>query len=160
MLVTQYDEARLVAGRIDRLIATNESFFVWGDMPSLYLYTKREAPTPYFWSQGYFDGPLTNKIAARVIADLEDKKPPLAVVCAWRAHAEINHPVFGYLCAHYTPLPPENPPGLFQMVVRTNGRLFQRILNSRSLARVPFDRASVPDNSSGVSQAQGQGRSP
>ena len=53
-----YAEAPKIAKKIDTLLASNETFFVWADLPSLYIYSGREAPTRYFWlGGGYLERP-------------------------------------------------------------------------------------------------------
>jgi hypothetical protein len=139
LLMKEYGEARDLAKELDGMLASNETFFVWGDEPSLYIYTRREAPTPYFWLQGYLRGPMTNKVTARVLANLETQKPPLAVICEWRSQSETNHPVFRYLSTQYAALTTTNVSS-FGLRVRKDSSLFVQMSRAGRVAPSPASK--------------------
>jgi hypothetical protein len=82
------------APQIEEILAPDETFYVWGDSPALYFWTRRHPPTRYlltthiigFMPWRYLStmetmgGPLADAFSARVAADLAREQPELFIV--------------------------------------------------------------------------------
>jgi hypothetical protein len=90
----RFDAADRFAPQIEEILAPDETFYVWGDSPALYFWTRRRPPTRYlltthivgFMPWRYLStmetmgGPLADAFSARVAADLAREQPELFIV--------------------------------------------------------------------------------
>jgi 4-amino-4-deoxy-L-arabinose transferase-like glycosyltransferase len=142
----RFAAADRLAPQIDELLAPSETFYVWGDAPALYFWTKRRPPTRYLLTTYLIAGPLADTCSARVAADLEREQPELFIIERARSsmgqpeifdlrtdngQPEIlinkpDNPVIKF-SERYRPLP-ENPDrGYFVLFMRRGGKLEARM---------------------------------
>ncbi len=90
----RFAAADRLAPQIEEILAPDETFYVWGDSPALYFWTRRRPPTRYlltthiigFMPWRYLStmetmgGPLADAFSARVAADLAREQPELFIV--------------------------------------------------------------------------------
>jgi hypothetical protein len=62
------------------MLGRDESFFLWGNTPNLYLLANRRPPTSVLFDSHLHPNPLFNVLSERVIADLAATRPALLVV--------------------------------------------------------------------------------
>lgn len=74
-LVAGEDTAR----KINNLLASDETFFLWGNTPNLYLLTGRKPPTAIIFHQHLFESPMVSRLSERVKEDLERERPEMLV---------------------------------------------------------------------------------
>lgn len=77
MAVLNADED--TANRINSLLRPDETFFVWGNTPTLYLLTGRRPPTAVLFQMHLDDSPVYDRLSERVKADLDRERPALLV---------------------------------------------------------------------------------
>lgn len=73
-------EGRDQALELARLLRPGETFYHYGDDSNLYFHARSSPPTGVFYHIPLLRGPLTEKLARRVAADLEKARPALVVV--------------------------------------------------------------------------------
>jgi len=145
----RFAAADRLAPQIDEILAPEETFYVWGDAPALYFWTRRRPPTKYLLTTQIISGPLADSFSARVAADLAREQPELFIVelapsglvqpevfdisndDKGQPEVLINkagHPVIDWFNEHYRPLP-INPDreGYFVLFMRRGGKLEARM---------------------------------
>ena len=65
------------AARINSMLKPDESFFLWGNTPTIYLLTGRRPPAAVLFDTHFIESPLSKQLTDRVKADLEQNKPEL-----------------------------------------------------------------------------------
>jgi len=112
----------LVAGedtahKINSLLAPDETFFLWGNTPNLYLLTGRKPPAAVVFHQHLFESPVINQLSERVKTDLARKRPEMLV-------AEIGKvPVPDWIAQDYEPMPIPQAKDSYTFYMRRGGRL-------------------------------------
>lgn len=106
---------------IDRLLAPDETFFLWGSEPGLYFWSRRQSPTGLFFIQYLFDNPLAAQLSMRVASDLARTRPELLIISKKAAAAFAAPPA--WLTADYVPLPTYLQPDTHLLLARRGGNL-------------------------------------
>lgn len=104
------------AAEINTLLTDDETFFLWGNTPNLYLLTGRRPPTPVLFDTHLKDGPLFQQLSERVRSDMEARRPELLVV-------EFKRPaVPDWIARDYETEPIYQDDGAYSIYVRRGGR--------------------------------------
>lgn len=105
------------AGKINGLLRDDETFFLWGNTPNLYLLTKRRPPAAILFDAHLRESPLFDKLSDRVAGDLAGNRPELLVVETGRP------PVPGWIARDYEPIPIFPDTKSYSIYARRDGRL-------------------------------------
>src|SRR5204862_4588372 len=90
-------ETEQFAGKIDSLLAPDETFYEWGSESGLYFTTGRRPPSGIFFAFPMLGGPLKEKLSLRLIEDLKQSQPDLIVAdVATMTLTEREHPVLNW----------------------------------------------------------------
>ena len=68
-----------IAKKINALLALDETFFLWGNTPSLYLLSGRRPATPVLFNTHFIESPMSEILKKRVADDLATNRPELLV---------------------------------------------------------------------------------
>ena len=99
------------------MLKPDESFFLWGNTPTIYLLTGRRPPAAVLFDTHFIESPVSKQLTDRVKADLEQNKPELLI-------AEIGRPpIPDWLAADYLPTPVYTEKDAYSFYVRRGGRL-------------------------------------
>lgn len=116
------------AAKINTLLAKDETFFSWGNTPTLYLLTGRRPPTPVLFQLHFEESPVSEKLIKRVKEDMERNRPELLIVESGRP------PVPDWMAKDYEPMPIYQDNDTYTFFVRRGGRLASQI-NSTPMER-------------------------
>ena len=105
------------AMRINGILRPDESFFLWGNTPNLYLLTGRRPPAAVLFDTHFIPSPVSELLTDRVKADLERNRPELLVAESGRP------PVPEWLLKDYLPIPVYRDTDPYSFYVRRDGRL-------------------------------------
>jgi 4-amino-4-deoxy-L-arabinose transferase-like glycosyltransferase len=134
-------EMAALAREIDGMLAPEETFFVWGNAPELYYYTRRPPPYAALFTDPIRQGPMVEKISNEILMDIDRSPPELFV-------AQLDETVLGRLTDHpvprwfvrrYQPLPDRPFRYGYALFYRTGGALEHR-LNTRGREAAPAAR--------------------
>jgi len=133
----QYGDVFVKAARtgeaIDRLLATDETFYQWGIDPSLYFYARRRPPVGALWSQHLLEGPLRLELRQRTLEQLSARPPELVVV--WRVIGPPRGALGDWFREHYATFPPPIAETGFSFWYRKGGVLEERLRREGRLRR-------------------------
>ena len=116
-LVAGEDTAR----KINDLLAPDETFFLWGNTPNLYLLTNRKPPAAVIFHQHLFKSPVSEQLKNRVASDLERDRPEMLV-------AEIGKaPVPEWIAQDYELMPIPQGADTYTFYMRRGGKLAMRL---------------------------------
>ncbi len=91
-----------LAGKIDKLLLADETFYEWGSESGLYFATGRTPPSGIIFVYPMLGGPLKEKLSGRLINDLNRAKPELIVAdLATMTLTDRQHPVLNWLKENY-----------------------------------------------------------
>jgi hypothetical protein len=65
---------------INTLLADNETFYLWGNTPSLYLLANRRPPAAILFDNHLRENPLANELGAKVREQLERSRPEILII--------------------------------------------------------------------------------
>lgn len=105
------------AEKINGLLNEDETFFLWGNTPNLYLLTKRRPPAATMFDAHLRENPLYQTLSQRVSADLERNRPELLVTETGRP------PVPEWISKDYEPDPIFSDTRFYSVYARRGGRL-------------------------------------
>lgn len=109
--------ANATAGIINSLLREDETFYLWGNTPNLYLLTDRRPPAAVLFDNHLHENPIADDLAARVREQLERSRPEILVV-------EQNRPtVPEWLTKDYESIPVYSDPQTYKMYARRGGRI-------------------------------------
>ena len=95
-------ETEQLAGKIDGLLSSNETFYEWGSESGLYFATGRRPPSGIIFAFPMLGGPLKENLSQRLVKDLKQAKPDLVVAdVATMTLTEREHPVLGWVKENY-----------------------------------------------------------
>jgi hypothetical protein len=95
-------ETEQFAGKIDSLLARDETFYEWGSESGLYFTTGQRPPSGIFFAFPMLGGPLKEKLSRRLIEDLKKSQPDLIVAdVATMTLTEREHPVLNWFRENY-----------------------------------------------------------
>lgn len=124
--------ARPVAKRIDALLAPNETFYVWGVSPSLYVYSQRRPPAGVLYTHHLTDGPLAKRLSADVTADLARNQPEVFVIAHKERTTTPSHPLLESFYSQYAPLEMGTGDQTYGVFVRRGSKLEARLKTERA----------------------------
>jgi hypothetical protein len=105
------------ARKINELLLPDETFFLWGNTPNLYLLTERKPPTAIIFQQHLLKSPVSEQLTMRVQTDLERERPEMLV-------AEIGKtPVPDSIIRDYELMPISQGENTYTFYMRRGGRL-------------------------------------
>ena len=110
---------------INKLLKPDETFYEWGAETGLYYYSQRRPATGVIFYYPLLQGPLTEKLSQRVIADLERNKPELLIL---PPKVQGNHPVIAWLSSQSWQHLKTNVTTDFSLYARRGGKLEARLL--------------------------------
>lgn len=110
----------------DRMLATNESFYVWGDNPGVYYYSNRRPASGIFWADRLIWGPLKYQATRKVLDDLNKNLPSLILI-EDALPPPPNHPVLQWINQRYFESPAARFSTLFTVYVLRNSVLASRL---------------------------------
>jgi len=110
---------------INKLLKPDETFYEWGAETGLYYYSQRRPATGVIFYYPLIQGPLTEKLSQRVIADLERNKPELLIL---PPQVQGNHPVIAWLSSQSWLHIKTNVATYFSLYARKGGKLEARLL--------------------------------
>jgi 4-amino-4-deoxy-L-arabinose transferase-like glycosyltransferase len=125
----QYIIVKELAGELDRLLAPDETLYVWGINPGLYFWSNRTPPTGLIWSTDLLLGPLAERHTIRALGDLKNNPPEIVVVNMLHVDRPADHPVIRWIKENYAPLSARPRRGtlygrpFFLIMARRYGRL-------------------------------------
>ena len=105
------------ATQINGLLKDDETFFLWGNTPNLYLLTKRRPPAAVLFDAHLRDSPIFEQLADRVSGDLARERPELLVTENERP------PVPDWIAKDYEPVPIYQDPNFYSIFARRGGRI-------------------------------------
>ena len=112
-LVAGDDTAR----KINELLLPEETFFLWGNTPNLYLLTEHKPPTAIIFQQHLLKSPVSEQITMRVQNDLERERPEMLVAEVGKA------PVPDWVIRDYELMPIAQNKNTYTFYMRRGGRL-------------------------------------
>ncbi|HEX8289455.1 MAG TPA: hypothetical protein VF556_15845 [Pyrinomonadaceae bacterium] len=105
------------ARKINELLQPEETFFLWGNTPNLYLLTNRRPPAAIIFQQHLLKSPVSEQLTIRVQTDLERERPEMLV-------AEIGKaPVPEWIVRDYEIMPIPQSKNAYTFYMRRGGRL-------------------------------------
>lgn len=110
---------------IDRLLAPDETFLVWGSEPGLYFWSRRHPPVGFFFLHHLLGGPLAAQLSTRAAADLARARPELLVVS--KKAVSYDAPPPAWITEDYRPLPNDLQMETHTLLARPGGKLAARI---------------------------------
>ncbi|MBI5244472.1 MAG: hypothetical protein HY922_12470 [Elusimicrobia bacterium] len=123
-----FPEAKKLGLELKDLLRRDEAFFQWGNEPELYFYSRRSPPTGILHIEPLLKGPLKERLSERVLRELENKRPPLAVISRWTFFGEsAGHPAALWLARNYRGFA-GNDRGHFVLMARKGSDLERRLL--------------------------------
>jgi hypothetical protein len=120
-------EAYRLAGTLQTLLKPGETFYEWGNETELYFLTRCPPPAGVFYAYPLAQGPLREKLAQRVISQLEKKNPELFIFNGgyWGPTAE-NPALLDWFKERYKKLPVNAQQGSYLILMRKGLELTQR----------------------------------
>ena len=109
---------------LNRLLAPDETFFIWGYDPEIYFDTGRRPASALFFSLPLHAGPLRESLSRDVIRDLEKSRPELFIVNTYYLSRGYGNPVFMWLMSRYRFISSSNG---FLIYARRGGGLEKRL---------------------------------
>lgn len=123
-------ETERFAGKIDSLLARDETFYEWGSESGLYFTTGRRPPSGIFFAFPMLGGPLKEKLSRRLIEDLKQSQPDLIVAdVATMTLTEREHPVLNWFRENYKAFARTDN---FLLFARNGSRLGQQVVAMRA----------------------------
>lgn len=117
--------------RIARILTPTETFFVWGNTPTLYGASSKRPPTGVFFVIPLLYGPTTETLSLRTLHQLERTHPELLVINMLDNPAPASHPVVQWFNNNYAPHPLlESGDPKFRLYCRKGGALSTRLQQS------------------------------
>ncbi len=107
-----------------------ETFYEWGNESELYFASRRSPPSGVFYGYPLLNNPLAGDLAARVVMDLEMKKPELIVLnTTYYLSSDLleRHPVLRWVKENYDPVVEDPPREAFHFMMLKGGNLEKRI---------------------------------
>ncbi len=105
------------ANKINGLLIKDETFFAWGNTPTLYLLTGRRPATPILFHLHFEESPISERLINRFKADMEMNRPELLVV------ENSRPPVPDWIAKDYEPTAIYQDPDTYSFFVRRGGRI-------------------------------------
>jgi len=137
-------ETEQLAGKIDGLLSSNETFYEWGSESGLYFATRRRPPSGIIFAFPMLGGPLKEKLSRQLVEDLTQAKPDLIVAdIATMTLTGREHTVLNW----------------FQKNYRTFARTDNFLLFARKGSRLD-NRSIATDRSDNLSAFSAQSREP
>lgn len=97
--------AKRVAQEVDALLAPDETLYVWGIEPSLYVWSRRRSPTGVFFVHHLTDGPVAGRLSAQVSDALARERPEVFIISKkFMGNKAVDHPILQNLYSNYAPL--------------------------------------------------------
>lgn len=109
------------AERVNVLLEPGETFFVWGDIPNLYILAERRPPAAVVFERHLAGGPMAERLTLRVAEDLARQRPELLV------RQTNRRPVFHWVMADFDPAPIATVGDAFEIFTRRGGRLSRKL---------------------------------
>ena len=116
------------ADRINGLLVPDETFFLWGSTPSLYLLSGRRPPAPVLFNSHFDESPVSEQLTKRAMSDLARNRPELLIVEKGRS------PVPTWIAQDYESTPIYHDKDSYTFYARRGGRLAQQV-NSPSIEK-------------------------
>lgn len=114
--------------RIAHILTPTETFFVWGNTPTLYEASSKRPPTGVFFVIPLLYGPTTETLSLRTLHQLERTNPELLVINMLDNPAPASHPVVQWFNNNYAPHPLlESGDPKFRLYCRKGGALSTRL---------------------------------
>jgi len=111
---------------INRLLAADELFYVWGNDPGIYYYSDRRPASGIFWCNRLTRGPLKRQTTQKVLDDLNKNQPPLILIQD-SCQPPSDHPVYQWIKQHYVQSPETRFSTLFTVYLRRDSALVFRL---------------------------------
>lgn len=102
---------------IELLLRDDETFYLAGNTPNLYLLANRRPPAGVLFDNHLRENPLSEELAARVREQLERSRPELLVV------EQNRPPAPEWMMGQFEPTPIYSDPQNYKMYARRGGRL-------------------------------------
>jgi hypothetical protein len=96
-------ETEELAARINNLLPPGATFYEWGNETGFYFATRREPPSGLIFAYPLQGGPLTRKLSAQLLHDLNRNKPELMIAAHETMALTPRHPVSTWLKQNYRP---------------------------------------------------------
>ncbi len=127
--VTKYRETKFYATReygrqIGQMLTPEETFHCIGSEPGLYFYAQRSPVSGVIYTFPLKQGPLTAKLATRMLTQLQKAPPELLVVTDWFPN---THPLGAWYQTNYRAFPDNKNREGFSYYYRTGGSLEARL---------------------------------
>jgi hypothetical protein len=126
------------------MLNPKETFFVWGNTPTLYEASSKRPPTGVFFVIPLLYGPTTQTLTQRTLRQLERTQPELLVINMFDNPAPASHPIVQWFNSNYTTHPLlESGDPKFRLYYRKGGALSSRLeeaLPMSSLHPTKIDR--------------------
>ncbi len=112
------------AKKINDILEKDETFFLWGNTPTLYVLSGRRPATPILFHLHFEENPLSQQHLNRVKADLDRNRPELLVV------ENSRPPVPDWMAQEYEPTPVYYLQDAYSIYVRRGGRISTQSLSA------------------------------
>lgn len=109
------------AGKINSLLESDETFFLWGNTPTLYFLSGRRPATPVLFHMHFAESPVSEYLVNGVKADLERNRPELLVTESGQP------PVPDWITKDYEPAPIYQNKDTYSFFVRRGGRIANQV---------------------------------
>jgi hypothetical protein len=104
---------------VERTLSRDQSIYIWGEEPWLYMITQRRCPYAAVWRSHAISGPMADYLTQRTLEQLHQNPP--AIIASFGGVWPEDHPIVRWISAHYEPIPGTNPYPL-QMMRRLPAR--------------------------------------
>ncbi|MFN0280016.1 MAG: ArnT family glycosyltransferase [Pyrinomonadaceae bacterium] len=102
---------------IHLLLRDEETFYLWGNTPNLYLLANRRPPAGILFDNHLTDNPIADDLAAQVRAQLERSRPEILVI------EQNRPPAPEWLTKEFESTPVYSDPQNYNMYARLGGRI-------------------------------------
>lgn len=116
-VLSNLKDADDVTAKINGLLKDDETFFLWGNTPNLYLLTNRRPPAAIMFDAHLRVNPLYERLSQRVASDLARTRPELLVTETGRP------PVPDWISKDYEPVPIFSDTRFYSIFARRDGRI-------------------------------------
>jgi tetratricopeptide (TPR) repeat protein len=117
---------------VNQMLLPDESFYVWGMDPGVYYYSNRRPASGIFWADRLLVGPLQDPATRKVIAHLEQTRPPLILIEDFvYLEPPRDHPVCQWISENYVKSPETRFSKYFTVYLRRDSALACRLATNR-----------------------------
>lgn len=125
----RFIETEKMGRKLGETLKPNETFYNWGWESGLYFASQRRPPSGIFSTSPLWDGPLKDKLAPRLISDLEHTNPEIFIITKPLFFRMQLYPQLIQWVRDNYRFFPQSDQGLFLLLIRRGGRLEREGIN-------------------------------